>query len=1050
MKNFVVYKSSAGSGKTYTLVREYIALALYSPDYFKHILAITFTNKAANEMKVRVVRSLMQLSREPDHVSIRHLRDELISRTGLNQEQLAGRAADTLSTLIHEYDDFAVRTIDSFVTRIIRTFAHDLHLPADFEIEMDKKVLLAEAVGKLLNKAGVEPEITRVMVEFAEAKAEDEKSWHIENDFMEIGEQLFEEDGYQHAASLKEVTPQKILSVISAIHKWKNNFLDSLAVPASAALRLIRDNNIDPGSFYHGKSGIGTYFKSLANGKVDMPNSWVTATVKENKWCAKAVDPDQRRAIESVASQLQQYYEVCLSILDKDYPGYLLLEMVDKQIYQLGVIGAIDQELEIIRKEKRLLHISEFNRHITRIINSEPVPFIYERTGEKFNHYLLDEFQDTSELQWKNILPLVADSLAKGNFNLIVGDGKQAIYRWRNGQVEQFMLLPALPASYDRNIFGEAGRALEQDYEERILNTNYRSLSTIIEFNNDFFRFIRNKIPLSLSSIYDHVEQAPLSGKTGGYVKIEFIPDSDKEAFRVSTLTKVLEIVNNSVRRGRTLNDIVILSRTNFQGNDVANYLMSEGIPVISAEALLLAASPEVNFLVSAIRVVNDNLDEIAATSLLIYLKMNGLLDINVQEVKRIIHEQGIPACLSRAGIEFVPEKLRRLPVYDLAEELVRTFRMNEKEYNPYIQFFLEFVNNTIRRDISQVDDLLERWEEKKETLSVIVPEGIEAVRIMTIHKAKGLEFPVVILPFATDKFRTGKSNLWIRPDHPVLKGLPVALLRMSSELENIGYKAEYESEKEKSYLDMMNISYVAFTRPVEELFILSGEIPKSGSKNVTLPALLAEYLLTTELAWKKEGDIYSIGETVTAEKKNTVELQATDTELQTLVSYPWNHRIMIARRAPQTWASTERSDSQAWGTLVHEALSRLRTSSDILQVLNETAKTHNLSESELSQLSKEMNSLVEHPLLHTYFRENAELKSEMEILTPSGKMLRPDRVVMNEDEVAVIEYKTGQPDEHHAIQVREYANAMLEMGAGKVRKYLVYLTYPVEVIEVM
>lgn len=1052
MENFTVYKSSAGSGKTYTLVREYIALALYSPSYFRHILAITFTNKAANEMKLRVVKSLVQISKSgvgDDSPAIQHLIGELVEKTGFGAEEIARRAADVLSTLLHEYDDFAVRTIDSFVARIIRTFAHDLHLPVDFEIEMDKDVLLDEAITNLISKAGIDPQLTSILVEFAESKAEEEKSWHIEQDLSKMGSNLFSEDGYQYASQLLEITPARIMALISRIRAFIAKFTESVSNPSREAMALIKSNGIYIESFYYGKQGIGSFFSDLASGRIHLPNTRVLTTIEESCWYGNKTDPAQKSAIESIRQQLLDLYKQCNEILEKDFKGFRLLEMVLKQIYQLGVLGAIEQELAAVKKEKRVLHVSEFNRFITNIINTEPVPFIYERTGEKYRNYLIDEFQDTSELQWKNLLPLIADSLARGNFNLVVGDGKQAIYRFRNGQVEQFVMLPALPEKYDPNVFGDAALALRQNYLEKVLDSNFRSLPGIIGFNNDFFRFVSDKLPPHLVPIYAQVEQKPASGKQGGFVKIDFIPSDSNEDFQANTLAKIKQLVLELLEQGYSLNDIVILTRSNIQGSTVARFLMKEDFRVISAEALLLASSAEVNFLVSLLTYILDTSDEIAAVSFMIYLLQRRKVGCNVQDLSILVKSGKLHDYLTEQGIPFNPFYLRKLPLYDLCEEVIRIFGLNGGPYNPYIQFFLEFVAGQAKSNALHLDDLLEVWEEKKTKLSVVVPEGIDAIRIMTIHKSKGLEFPVVIWPFATESLKNTKDFIWARPEHPVLRDLPLALFRTSSELSEVGFGELYEEERSKSILDMVNLVYVAFTRPIEKLFVLSKEPPKSRTGQLNLAGLLAEYFESTTLQWHRESDTYQYGATGT---QNRVPASSREEEPAAgmLISEPWNHRIMISRRAPHTWGvSNRRTDSQAWGTLVHEALSKLKGQAEVGELLKHIERTYMLTEEEVEKLEKDVTSLISHTQLESYFKENVVLMSEREILTPDGRMLRPDRVVVTGNEAVILEYKTGVAKREHQDQVNEYAKALSEMGFVSVKKLLVYIDEPIEIREV-
>ncbi len=1048
-RNFVVYKSSAGSGKTYTLVREYIALALTSPGYFRHILAVTFTNKAANEMKQRVVTSLLHLSQPDafaDTSTIKHMMDDLAEKTGNTAAQVSQEAGAVLSSLLHDYDDFAVRTIDSFVSRIIRTFAHDLHLPVDFEIEMDMNTLLDEAVDKLIGKVGLEPDITKILVEFTENKAEEEKSWHIENDLSKVGSHLFSEDSYAYAEKLHEITPSKVLGIVKEIKRFRKEYEESLAVKAKYAVRLIRDSNISNESFYYGKAGIGTFFSNLASGNVVEPNSRVITTVTDDIWYGAKVDFSQKSAIDAIKSQLLALFNDCEKLIENGMKSYLLLAMVSRQIYQLGVISAIELELEVVKQERRVLHVSEFNKRITDIILKEPVPFIYERTGEKYRNYLIDEFQDTSDLQWKNLLPLIANSLASGNSNLVVGDGKQAIYRFRNGQVEQFMLLPGLPASYDPQVFGEAGSALLRNYQPELLNSNFRSLPAIVAFNNDFFHFISGKLDESLRPIYHQQEQKPVPGKNGGLVSIDFLQYDNPSAFSDLNLERIKELITGLQEDGYPLRDIVILTRSNLQGSTVARYLMNQGISVISAEALLLATSPEVNFLVSVLRMLNTPDDPIPAMAVIISLEIWGKLPGMHEKLLELIKNHNYTTYLRENGFEFNERKLRSLPLYDLCEEIIRIFTLDGDPYNPYVQFFLEFVNKFSSKEAIQLPDLLEKWEEKKTQLSVVVPEGVDAVRIMTIHKAKGLEFPVVIWPFATEALKNTRDQLWVEPEHPLLSGLPVALLQTTKDLGAVGYGEFYTRERNKSLLDMINMIYVAFTRPVERLYVLSREVSASKSESISLPPLLKEYLGEAE-NWETDGSKYTYGESV-----STIRIKKPEKEkasgMQGFISVPWQDRIRIATRAPRTWSAGQSPDNQAWGNLVHDVLSKVGTVEDIQAVL-ELMKTENqLTDEVVETLHKRVSAVLDHPKLKQLFDGTAKVRPEAEIITPEGTLLRPDRVILNRNEATILEFKTESPIEQHALQLNSYAAALERMGL-KVRKLLVYIHEEIIVEEI-
>ncbi len=1031
-------------------MREYIALALQSPAYFRHILAVTFTNKAANEMKQRIVQGLVQLA-DPltfaDGPVVKYMLPDLMKVTSYSKAEISGRAGAVLTRILHEYDDFSVRTIDSFVSRIIRTFAHDLHLPVDFEIEMDRDLMLDEAVDQLISKAGIDNDLTRILVDFTEAKADDEKSWQIEADIKKTAAFLFSEGSQYFISKLHEIPPARLNEIAREIRLARKSFEDSIISPAISAKKIILDNQIDNASFARGTSGIGGYFFKLANSIIESPNTFVQSTINDNKWVAGKADAIQASAINAIKDQLTSLYYQCYALIEKGLPRYTLLGMIEKNIFQMGVLSAMELEIDTIRREKRILHISEFNKRITDIILREPVPFIYERIGEKYFNYLIDEFQDTSELQWKNLLPLIGDSLAYGRYNLVVGDGKQAIYRFRNGQVEQFMMLPALPETYEKDIFADAEQSLKTNYKPEVLKSNFRSLPEIINFNNDFFGFLSKQLNSGFQNIYSDHNQDTSPDKKGGLVSVEFLPYRSRAEFDDININRVHELVIELNEKGFAKSDIAILTRSNREGSIIARHLMKNGISVVSAEALLLAASPDVNFVITVLQHISNPTNLVAVAGILNELirkeKINTSLIQNFPYRKT--ERFSLETILSESGIEFNVKFLRGLPLYDLCEEIIRIFSLNTGRYDIYLQFFLDFVNKVSIRQGTHLTDLLEAWDEKKGKLSVVVPEGIDAIRIMTIHKAKGLEFPVVIWPMATEKHKTTFDQLWVDLEADVVPGLPVALLQTGSVMEKVGYADQYEKERSSSMLDMINLIYVAFTRPAERLYVITREPGKGDASN--LPSLLSGYIAGTAENWKQAGTTFTRGLDGLVQKKPSS--MPGISLLSEMISSPWQGRIRIARRAPLHWSTDQTKNKQAWGTLIHDTLAAIRTEADLPEVIAAMSEINILNETETALLHQRVSAAINHDLLKEYFTENVQLKPEAGILTPDGDVFRPDRVIFYESETVIMEFKTGLPKPDHQKQLYNYGEILLQMGYKGIRKLLVYLDETVTVIEV-
>ncbi len=1072
MGSFTVYKSSAGSGKTYTLVREYLLLALFGnsrkldpgevffPDYFRHILAITFTNKAAAEMKERILTALMQLS-YPEQFSgsgsIRFMLPELTRLATCSDEEVTLRAKKVLKSLLHDYDNFAISTIDSFVTRIIQTFAHDLHLPADFRIELDTQALLQPAVDRLISKVGSNRDLTDLLSKFAETKAEDEKNWNIENDILQVSQHLFTEDGYPFVRKLNETTSEQVIYIAGFIRRFCKEFELQLAETAGEAVRICEESGIRPDDFFQSSKGIGAYFYKIAKGNWEnpKPNSYVRKTANENNWYSRTQDKRIASLIDRHTGCLLEVYQNIQAQIDAQYPDYVLLKLVEKNIYQIGVLSAVEQEVEQLKQEQNVLHISEFNRRITEIIQSEPAPFIYERIGEKYHHYLLDEFQDTSELQWKNLLPLLNNALATRQFNLIVGDGKQAIYRWRNGQVDQFVSLPEIPESYDAEVFGEAEHALVANYEEKHLESNFRSLPAVIDFNNRFFDFAPQELlSEAWQKIYERHAQKTAPEKSGGLVSVCFLDGKTKSEYQAAVLTQLEKTIRQVLDDGYRLNDIAILTRTNKEGSLAAQYFSGKGIGVMSPDSLMLSESPEINLLVSAMQWLVKPDDRIAATAVVnFFADINQFLPEKRRELfSKIAAQTKLEKILQEEGCRISGTYLQTLTLYDLCEELIRIFRLDVRP-NPYIQSFLDFVNNQQVDNISQLAQLLDVWEKKKYKLCLSVPDGIDALNLMTIHKAKGLEFPVVVWAFASENLKPTKTHLWEELDNPLLQGLPVALLRVNKDFAEAGFGEDYADEQEKSKLDLLNLMYVAMTRPVERLYILSKDTDlakkaKDETVAVSMHELLKKFILS-QSDWMGVGEEHIFGQAAPPLSAGH-QPQEHALKLEKSISTNWRQQVFIAAKSLQNEKNPEISEQRRkWGNLIHAALSQIKTFEDREAVFQQMVLNGQLSEDQKKEFATQIQAVMEHPALKTYFQRSSDFLAEAEIISPSAGVLRPDRIIWDGPEATILEFKTGSAKEQHKIQLEQYALLLEQMKYKVVKKLLVYIDEKVTVVEI-
>jgi ATP-dependent exoDNAse (exonuclease V) beta subunit len=1047
-KNFTIYKSSAGSGKTFTLVKEYLLLALNDganpPQAYKHILAITFTNKASAEMKERIIKALKELS-ESDHNIIssgtKALKEIIIADSNgkLTESTIRVRAQRVLTAILHNYSDFAISTIDSFVHKVIRTFAYDLKIPMTFEIEMDDEKLLTQAIDLMIAEVGTNELLTKALVAFAESKTDDEKSWHIEKDLLMFAKNLLNEDGIVHIDKLRDLNIKDFIKIRNTLSSELKQFETSVINEAKKAADFITKAGLTSKDFYQTDKGIGIYFQKLANGRMDSisPNSYVQTTVGDDKWAGGKASNEVKSAIAGIKYILLKCFQNIQILKDENYSDYVLFTLINKNMYSLAVLNEIEKVLIEYKSENNILHISEFNKLINKIVSNEPVPFIYERLGERYTNYLIDEFQDTSVLQFQNLLPLIDNSLAAGHFTMLVGDGKQAIYRWRGGEVEQFAMLPEVYLKGDNPLVEERENALIRNHNPRILSTNFRSKKEVIEFNNDIFKVLATKLNEKYQTIYKDLRQEFSPANIGGLVSIEFIA-KEKEEFREENRKRTLEIIEQLKTENFKLSDIAILVRKNSDGNDIANYLTYNNIPVISSDSLLLSNSKEINFIHSLMKYITDPNNNITHTELLEFLFSHKYIDSaslsNVLEEK---NTTGILTFLKSAATEFNMAELSRMPLYELCEELIRIFMLN-KTPDAYIQFFLDEVLNFSINKNNNLSDFIVYWEEQRLKSSLVISEGMNAVNVMTIHRSKGLEFPVVILPFNNGLVTKGKDYLWLDLENEKLPELGSAIVPVSSLLEQTEYADKYVEEDNKSLLDSLNVLYVALTRAEERLYVMTGKFKNKVDKLSSLTNMFSYYIESKGKADETK-TVYTFGNPSPHIEKKKRESNLSNIKLETFYSNKWRDSIKIRGASKALW-DVDLQAKKDYGILVHAALAKIKTEDETADVLNAMFMEGIIDEEKKEELQILISNIIQLPELKPYFAKGLTIKNEAEIISLSGDFYRPDRVVFFNKTAVIIDYKTGEQKPEHKKQIFGYADLLAEMGFTVKEKLLVYV----------
>lgn len=1017
-------------------------------------------------MKTRIVSSLVSLTQPADSwpSNIRTLIEPVKQEGKFDDEFIRRQAIRVVSLVLHNYSELAASTIDSFMQRVIRTFSADLNLPQNYEVELEVDLLRKRAVDRLIDQAGSDKELTTLLVHYLETKTEGDKSWRIEKEIDKMAESLFREDGLRQRDALIAMDLASYREYYGKIIAWLEHFENSGIKLGEQALKAISDAGLEFDDFSYGKSGAPGYFIKLARGQIgelaDPPKRIVNA-VNDGQWTSKSKGKLINDKIESIAPKLIEIYNQSRTLVAGAITRYKTLRLLLSNLYPLAVLGSVGRILDEIREEERILPISEFNRIIAGVTQTETIPYIYERLGEKFHHLMIDEFQDTSVLQWQNLLPLVENALAENHLNLVVGDAKQAIYRWRNGEVGQFIALPKLygdqtPVNWLRE------QALISQFEEFTLPVNWRSHKAIVEFNNHFFRHISNRLEDPYKSVYDELDQKNNPVKEEGLVQVEFFgPEQDAADLMLERLPRLISELTAS---GFNLRDITILCRTNKQGSTVANMLLESGIRVISSESLLLGFADTVRLVVSMMRIIADAGDQLAYPEALALLSRKGVLGtrslheliIEIQttedsnlKLKRF-SIQAFEELLQQRGILFSRNRLQHLPLYDLAEEVISLLQISPRQ-DIYLQFFLNELHKLVNSRHFELKDLPDWWTEKGSAVSVIFPESLDAVKVMTIHKSKGLEFPVVIYPFVTSAQTFTVDNVWVPFEDPLLPNLKTARLPVQS-LGGTTYEHIKTEETNKSLLDLVNLLYVAFTRAEERLYVLTElSDPKDTEKN-TIPSFIydfissvdPDYMFSDEVPWRFKQSV----ETPHMRAGNGLADFYQLNEGKS--SGRWQHKLITTSRRHGPWYGSEVETAIRFGILLHEVLASVQSADDLSGVLLNLRLTGELTEADEQRMIDAVNRVINHPEMHDFFSGSHEIITEPEILLPNGESYRPDRILVGRDQIIVAEFKTGTPHESHKKQLLHYMKLLRSMYPLNVSGKLVYTGVEICDVQIM
>ncbi|GAA4397597.1 UvrD-helicase domain-containing protein [Nibrella viscosa] len=1100
---FKIYSSSAGSGKTYTLTKEYLKLALdpkQDDKYFRHILAITFTNAAANEMKERILKELRNFADGTDSPLLNDLIDELYGHAVGSEaaeaarREVCTRAGQVFRAILHNYSDFSVTTIDSFMQRLVTAFTDELGLPYSFEVEMETDEVFELAIDNLIEKAGTEEmeEITDILSEYFTDTATEGDNWNqLPEKLKEFGKNLTSDQYYEAVNRVQELSPADIRKIRQQMQLFNQQFEEDIIHLGKEGWALITNADLSAEQFTQGNRGIGGYFQQVAAGEHHKEvNSYHRNAVENDEWYGKKTKLPIQSAIDSIKEQLRNYFYQIQKLREEQQGQYYLYQCLLPHLQKLALLKQIRLEFDALLRQDGRVHISEFNKKIQSIVASEPVPFLFERLGNKYFHILIDEFQDTSKLQFANLLPLIDNALGFQYFNLAVGDGKQAIYRFRGGDIDQIVALHRQDLEQLRLAHGSGWTAerigsLDGQLNSQVLGTNWRSARPIVEFNNQFFEFVARRYEGDygkIAEVFDaeqqfHQEPSPRA-RPDGHIQLDFVAKTEETDLTAVMLQKTMEHIKTARQDGYRYGDIAILCRYKKNAKAIANELNAHGIPLVSADSLSLQFSDPVKWLVTVMHLLNRPDQKLFRYEVL-YLfcrVIQGVFpdDKQTEELRRIADTDvsAVYEYLTNNGYPVDDIALRQLNVYELAEKLTRQFRLFDKaEYSPFLFRFLDEVLTFCNKQSGHLADFLTYWEAAQEKVSVGESESQDAVSIQTIHKAKGLEYPVVIIPFANWQVTLNHDQtIWLNLEQVTASALEVEdaqgrRIRMDTapvttrkELKNMPavVARQLEDEKTRTFVENMNMLYVAFTRATDRMYIISERKNFNDGKHSIAHWLYGYLNSETALAcgcgWHEGQSAYVLSDCRQAYPKARKQTTDEEIKLETIISGERHQELQLRRQADRVFDVQTFEKNREWDRKLCAALSLIKGPDCIDKTLRRLVSEGVVRIAECEDLRQNLVQLIRHPDLRDLFNPQLRIDTDRSILSRQRPQQAPHRVVHQPDGRLVLVQYDSAPDGNAppSVSSLRYFNTLYrEMGYPEVEGRLVRLSRPIQVIRV-
>ncbi len=1049
-KLFQIYRSSAGSGKTRTLAKEYLKLALrFRSDYFKHILAVTFTNKSTQEMKDRIMRYLNEFA----HGETNELANELQQELGLDAQTFQSHAREVQAAILHNYNQFSISTIDAFFQKVIRSFTREAGILGDYRLEVDQDVVMQDVIGNLIEELGERPQLTNWVVELALQNLENDRSWDMRSSLVSFSNEIFREEfkTVEENINLNSENINYFKDTLVVFQKKKFEFVNWIRTNAKDTVDELKALGLAAEDFKFA-GGVYNFFVKLSEiNSVKDFNEKAKGSRPEGdyqhskNWPAK--DHSRNAEIIRFAEEkgIDQLNEI-LAYRNKNFEVALSAEVALNNFYAFGLLTDISRKLAEYKRENNVMLLADAPQFLNGIIRDSDTPFIYEKAGSFYRNFLIDEFQDTSGLQWKNFQPLLTNGLDSGYPSLIVGDVKQAIYRWRGG--DQNLLQTAIE--------DELGVART---EVKLLNKNFRSANEIVSFNNALFKSasaiasMENSSSISDNEYHD-VEQAATK-PPNGFVQVKFFDDTVELKWKDEALRQTVLSIEELQKHGAKPSDIALLVRTNGEGQELVSFLLEYKntaeaksdcrYDVVSSDSLRIDSASSINLLTAALMYLLNPEDAIARAQLAYEHSRQHAPEKSMTDVftvsNTVVFENNLPKAFAEKKIF-----LRKLPLFELTETLIEIFELGRLTGElPYLLAFQDLVLDFANRERNDLHAFLNWWEVNKYKKSIVAPMGAEAMQLFTLHKAKGLQFKYVIIPFCSwglDHDALKSPNLWVKSSTSVFDDIGYLPVKYSSTLKESLFAEDYRKENSRVYLDSLNLLYVAMTRAENGLIVFAPSLKARGYKNSVAHILHESIERSPELAegWSASNQVWQKGEIIVSVENKQDE--ASPISLETYNTNQWRGKLIIKKTAPNLKDSDDDAVRQKinYGIHLHAAFSHINLASDIPNAIYKMESEGIINFAEKEKLEQSINKLLANTQVADWFSLRWEVHNEAHTLLPGSKEYRIDRLLLKGKHAIVIDYKTGSPKKKDQNQIGEYCALLNDMGFAT-EGYLLYLT---------